>query len=87
MHSKDPQAYNMYQINTPLEHPWVNANGSIKMMTILYYNVRNTNENKSTVCYQFFVSVVNQKYKVQVHDEYVMSGNTAVLKCQVSSFV
>lgn len=29
------------------------------------------------------VSVVNQKYKVQVHDEYVMSGNTAVLKCQV----
>lgn len=27
--------------------------------------------------------VVNQKYKVQVHDEYVMSGNTAVLKCQV----
>lgn len=36
---------------------------------------------------QIFVSVVNQKYKVQVHDEYVMSGNTAVLKCQVSSFV
>lgn len=30
------------------------------------------------------ISVVNQKYKVQVHDEYVMSGNTAVLKCQVS---
>lgn len=29
-------------------------------------------------------TVVNQKYKVQVHDEYVMSGNTAVLKCQVS---
>lgn len=32
----------------------------------------------------FFISVVNQKYNVQVHDEYVMSGNTAVLKCQVS---
>jgi len=31
-----------------------------------------------------FVSVVNQKYTVQVHDEYVMTGNTAVLKCQVS---
>lgn len=29
-------------------------------------------------------AVVNQKYKVQVHDEYVMSGNTAVLKCQVT---
>lgn len=28
-------------------------------------------------------SVVNQKYKIQVHDEYVMGGNTAVLKCQV----
>uniref|UniRef100_A0A4Y0BIQ2 Down syndrome cell adhesion molecule-like protein Dscam2 n=1 Tax=Anopheles funestus TaxID=62324 RepID=A0A4Y0BIQ2_ANOFN len=27
--------------------------------------------------------VVNQKYNIQVHDEYVMSGNTAVLKCQV----
>ncbi|XP_036340478.1 Down syndrome cell adhesion molecule-like protein Dscam2 [Rhagoletis pomonella] len=26
--------------------------------------------------------VVNQKYTVQVHDEYVMTGNTAVLKCQ-----
>lgn len=26
---------------------------------------------------------MNQKYKVQVHDEYVMAGNTAVLKCQV----
>ncbi|XP_031619714.1 Down syndrome cell adhesion molecule-like protein Dscam2 isoform X2 [Contarinia nasturtii] len=31
--------------------------------------------------------VVNQKYKVQVHDEYVMSGNTAVLKCQVPSYM
>lgn len=28
--------------------------------------------------------MVNQKYTVQVHDEYVMAGNTAVLKCQVS---
>ncbi|XP_055315262.1 cell adhesion molecule Dscam2 isoform X3 [Sitodiplosis mosellana] len=31
--------------------------------------------------------VVNQKYKVQVHDEYVMSGNTALLKCQVPSYM
>lgn len=32
-------------------------------------------------------SVVNQKYKIQVHDEYVMAGNTAVLKCQVRLLV
>lgn len=32
-------------------------------------------------------AVINQKYSVQVHDEYVISGNTAVLKCQVPSFV
>ncbi|XP_058987901.1 cell adhesion molecule Dscam2 [Musca domestica] len=31
--------------------------------------------------------VVNQKYTVQVHDEYVMAGNTAVLKCQVPSYM
>ncbi|XP_065077714.1 cell adhesion molecule Dscam1 isoform X2 [Ochlerotatus camptorhynchus] len=31
--------------------------------------------------------VVNQKYNVQVHDEYVMTGNTAVLKCQVPSYI
>ncbi|KAH8350088.1 hypothetical protein KR067_006012, partial [Drosophila pandora] len=27
------------------------------------------------------------KYAVQVHDEYVMTGNTAVLKCQVPSYM
>lgn len=31
--------------------------------------------------------VINQKYSVQVHDEYVISGNTAVLRCQVPSYV
>lgn len=31
--------------------------------------------------------MVNQKYTVQVHDEYVMPGNTAVLKCQVINCV
>ncbi|XP_055380718.1 cell adhesion molecule Dscam2 isoform X2 [Condylostylus longicornis] len=31
--------------------------------------------------------VVNQKYSVNVHDEYVMTGNTAVLKCQVPSYM
>ncbi|KAK6624798.1 hypothetical protein RUM44_011658 [Polyplax serrata] len=29
--------------------------------------------------------VVNQKYDVQVYDEYVVTGNTAVLRCQVPS--
>lgn len=28
--------------------------------------------------------MVNQQYSVIVHDEYVMSGNTAILKCVVS---
>ncbi|CRK92906.1 CLUMA_CG006322, isoform A, partial [Clunio marinus] len=32
-------------------------------------------------------AVINQKFSVQVHDEYVISGNTAVLKCKVPSFV
>lgn len=34
-----------------------------------------------------FFSVVKQKYDVQVYDEYVISGNTAVLRCQVPSYV
>ena len=31
--------------------------------------------------------VVSQYYEVQVYDEFVISGNTAVLKCHVPSFV
>ncbi|XP_065344124.1 cell adhesion molecule Dscam1 isoform X3 [Cloeon dipterum] len=31
-------------------------------------------------------AVVRQQYEVQVYDEYVISGNTAVLRCQVPSF-
>lgn len=31
--------------------------------------------------------MVNQKYAVQVHDEYVMVGNTAILKCQVPTYM
>ncbi|GFG29264.1 hypothetical protein Cfor_07941 [Coptotermes formosanus] len=31
--------------------------------------------------------LVRQKYEVQVYDEYVISGNTAVLRCQVPSYV
>ncbi|KAK6630668.1 hypothetical protein RUM43_014657 [Polyplax serrata] len=34
---------------------------------------------------QYFLHVVNQKYDVQVYDEYVVTGNTAVLRCQVPS--
>lgn len=34
-----------------------------------------------------FVAVVKQKYEVEVYDEYVISGNTAVLRCQVPSYV
>ncbi|XP_068083883.1 cell adhesion molecule Dscam1 [Anabrus simplex] len=32
-------------------------------------------------------AVVKQKYEIQVYDEYVISGNTAVLRCQVPSYV
>jgi hypothetical protein len=35
----------------------------------------------------YLVAVVKQKYEVQVYDEYVISGNTAVLRCQVPSYV
>nr|XP_022920801.1 Down syndrome cell adhesion molecule-like protein Dscam2 isoform X2 [Onthophagus taurus] len=32
-------------------------------------------------------AVVKQKYDIQVHDVYVISGNTAVLKCKIPSYV
>ncbi|XP_068893050.1 cell adhesion molecule Dscam1 isoform X2 [Tenebrio molitor] len=32
-------------------------------------------------------AVVKQKYDVQVHDEYVIAGNTAVLKCKIPNYV
>jgi len=32
-------------------------------------------------------SVVTQKYEVNVMDEYVLRGNTAILKCHIPSFV
>lgn len=31
-------------------------------------------------------AVIKQKYEVQVYDEYVISGNTAVMRCQVPSY-
>lgn len=35
----------------------------------------------------FIFQVVTQKYDVQVHDVYVISGNTAVLRCRVPIYV
>ncbi|XP_065168013.1 cell adhesion molecule Dscam1 isoform X4 [Atheta coriaria] len=32
-------------------------------------------------------AVVKQKYEIQVHDEYVIAGNTAVFKCQIPHYV
>lgn len=40
-----------------------------------------------TEIFLFHFAVVKQKYEVQVYDEYVISGNTAVLRCQVPSYV
>ena len=35
----------------------------------------------------FLFTVVRQGYQVQVYDEFVIRGNTAVLRCQVPSVV
>ncbi|XP_060519429.1 cell adhesion molecule Dscam2 isoform X3 [Cylas formicarius] len=32
-------------------------------------------------------AVMKQKYDIQVHDEYVLAGNTAVLKCKIPNYV
>lgn len=34
-----------------------------------------------------FLSVVRQKYEVQVRDVYVLPGNTGVLRCDIPTFV
>lgn len=34
-----------------------------------------------------FISVVSQYYDVDVNKEYVIRGNSAILKCQIPSFV
>ena len=33
------------------------------------------------------VTVVTQRYEVNVYDEYVLRGNSAILKCHIPSFV
>lgn len=44
--------------------------------------------NSSTInAYFGFFSVVNQYYEAEVVSEYVIRGNTAVLKCNIPSFV
>lgn len=37
--------------------------------------------------YIFFYLVVQQKFIPQVYDDYVIRGNTAVLRCHLPSFV
>lgn len=39
------------------------------------------------LCTLFWVAVVNQYYEAEVVSEYVIKGNTAVLKCTIPSFV
>lgn len=34
-----------------------------------------------------FLTVMPQRYAVEMHDEFVLKGNTAVLKCHVPGFV
>lgn len=34
-----------------------------------------------------FVTVVTQRYEVNVMDEHVLRGNTAIIKCHIPSFV
>lgn len=38
-------------------------------------------------CYFILHSVVNQLYETEILNEYVIRGNTAVLKCSIPSFV
>lgn len=49
-------------------------------------------ETLNDTCYSnyFFYklfSVVTQRYEVNVMDEYVLRGNTAIIKCHIPSFV
>ena len=39
------------------------------------------------LCYFFCYIVVNQLYQTRVIDEYVLLGNSVILKCLVPSFV
>lgn len=43
--------------------------------------------NLSKWCVLSSLSVMPQRYAVEMHDEFVLKGNTAVLKCHVPGFV
>lgn len=43
--------------------------------------------NSDSFSILLFFSVVNQYYEAEVVSEYVIKGNTAVLKCNIPSFV
>lgn len=48
-----------------------------------------TGQNQLIFCSHFFklFLVVTQRYEVNVMDEYVLRGNTAIIKCHIPSFV
>lgn len=37
--------------------------------------------------FSVYIAAVKQNYESQVHDEFVIRGNTGVLKCQIPNFV
>ena len=48
---------------------------------------RGSSEIKRIVCFDFFLKVVTQPYEAEADNEYVIRGNTAIMKCEVPSFV
>lgn len=44
-------------------------------------------EKQDVITENIWISVVNQFYKAEILTEYVIRGNTAVLKCSIPSFV
>lgn len=48
---------------------------------------RFSNFTKFNACLDFFSIVVSQPYETDVIREYAITGNSAILKCQVPSFV
>lgn len=46
------------------------------------------NKCSNITCFCFLsFAVMPQRYAVEMHDEFVLKGNTAVLKCHVPGFV
>lgn len=57
------------------------------MLSSNLYYLSSLIEIPNSVCIFWFNSVVNQFYQTRVIDEYVLLGNSIVLKCLVPSFV